>query len=131
MAYQSEKGNFTIALAGDTMLTRKLTPFTEPEFLKLREILHNADARFANLEGTVHTWDEGTPGITQGTFMTTLPALLDELKWLCVNLVAYANNHACDYGEDGVLANLRHLVAAGLAHAGTGKNLAAARAPGY
>ena len=27
MAYQSETGNFTIALAGDTMLTRKLTPF--------------------------------------------------------------------------------------------------------
>ena len=29
MTYESEKGNFTIALAGDTMLTRKLTPFKE------------------------------------------------------------------------------------------------------
>ena len=44
MTYQSEKGNFTIALAGDTMLTRKLTPFTEERFLKLREILRGADA---------------------------------------------------------------------------------------
>ena len=70
MTYQSEKGNFTIALAGDTMLTRKLTPFKEERFLKLREILRSADASFANLEGTVHDWDEGTPGITQGTFMT-------------------------------------------------------------
>jgi len=131
MPYESEAGTFSIALAGDTMLTRKLTPFKEPEFLKLREILRGADAAFVNLEGTVHTWDEGTPGITQGTFMTTVPALLDDLKWLGINIVSCANNHAFDYGEDGVLANLRHLDAAGIPHAGTGKNLAQARAPGY
>ena len=131
MPYESDAGNFAIALAGDTMLTRKLTPFKEASFLKLREILHSVDATFVNLEGTVHTWEEGTPGITQGTFMTTLPELLEDLKWLGVNIVSCANNHAFDYGEDGVLANLRHLEAAGLAHAGTGRNLAAARAPGY
>ncbi|MGH7872154.1 MAG: CapA family protein [Candidatus Binatia bacterium] len=131
MAYQSETGNFTIALAGDTMLTRKLTPFKEEHFLKLREVLRGADAAFANLEGTVHTWDEGTPGITQGTFMTTDPKLLEDLKWLGVNMVSCANNHAFDYGEGGVLANLKHLEAAGMAHAGTGRNLAEARAPAY
>ena len=131
MTYQSEKGNFTIALAGDTMLTRKLTPFSEERFLQLRAILRQADASFVNLEGTVHNWDEGTPGITQGTFMTTDPKLLDDLKWLGVNLICCANNHAFDYGEDGVLANLKHLEAAGLANAGSGKNLAEARAPGY
>jgi poly-gamma-glutamate capsule biosynthesis protein CapA/YwtB (metallophosphatase superfamily) len=131
MPYESDAGNFAIALAGDTMLTRKLTPFKEASFLKLREILHSVDATFVNLEGTVHTWEEGTPGITQGTFMTTLPELLEDLKWLGVNIVSCANNHAFDYGEDGVLANLRHLEEAGLTHAGTGRNLAAARAPGY
>ena len=120
-----------LALAGDTMLTRKLIPFKEEKFLRLREILRGADAAFANLEGTVHAWDEGTPGITQGTFMTTDPKLLEDLKWLGINMVSCANNHAFDYGEDGVLANLRHLDAAALAHAGTGKNLAEARAPGY
>ncbi len=131
MTYQSESGDFTIALAGDTMLTRKLTPFKEKRFLALRDTLRGADAVFANLEGTVHTWDEGTPGITQGTFMTTVPELVEDLKWLGVNLVSCANNHAYDYGEGGVLANLNHLDAAGLAHAGTGRNLAEARAPGY
>jgi len=131
MIYQAETGNFTIALAGDTMLTRKLTPFTEPRFLALREILRSADAAFANLEGTVHDWDEGTPGITQGTFMTTDPNLLEDLKWLGINLICCANNHAFDYGEGGVLANIKHLDRAGLAHAGTGKNLAEARAPAY
>jgi len=131
LTYQAEKGNFTVALAGDTMLTRKLTPFKEERFLQLRDILRGADASFANLEGTVHTRDEGTPGITQGTFMTTDPKLLEDLKWLGINLVACANNHAFDYGEDGVLANIKHLDAAGIVHAGSGKNLAEARAPGY
>jgi poly-gamma-glutamate capsule biosynthesis protein CapA/YwtB (metallophosphatase superfamily) len=131
MVYQSESGNFTIALAGDAMLTRKLTPFKEERFLRLRHILRGADAAFANLEGTVHTWDEGTPGITQGTFMTTEPKLLDDLKWLGINMVSCANNHAFDYGEGGVLANIKHLDQAGIAHAGTGQNLAEARAPAY
>jgi poly-gamma-glutamate synthesis protein (capsule biosynthesis protein) len=131
MIYQSEHGNFTIALAGDTMLTRRLTPFKEARFLKVREMLRGADAAFVNLEGTVHTWEEGTPGITQGTFMTTDPRLLEDLKWLGISLVSCANNHAFDYGEEGVLANLRHLGAAGITHAGTGKNLAEARAPAY
>ncbi|HEV8719364.1 MAG TPA: CapA family protein [Candidatus Binatia bacterium] len=131
MIYAAEIGNFTIALAGDTMLTRKLTPFNEERFLALREILRGADAAFANLEGTVHTWDEGTPGITQGTFMTTEPKLLEDLQWFGINMVSCANNHAFDYGEGGVLANIKHLDEAGLVHAGTGKNLAEARAPGY
>ena len=131
MLYQSEKGDFAIALAGDTMLTRRLTPFKEERFLALREILRSSDAAFVNLEGTVHEWNEGTPGITQGTFMTTEPRLLDDLQWLGVNLVSCANNHAFDYGEDGVLANLRHLDAARITHAGTGRNLAEARAPAY
>ena len=33
MLYEAEKGDFTLALAGDTMLTRKLTPFKEERFL--------------------------------------------------------------------------------------------------
>ena len=131
MIYQADKGNFTIALAGDTMLTRTLTPFKEKQFLELRELLSGADAAFANLEGTVHTWDEGTPGITQGTFMTTEPKLLEDLKWLGISMVSCANNHAFDYGEGGVLANIKHLNDAGIAHAGTGRNLAGARAPAY
>jgi poly-gamma-glutamate synthesis protein (capsule biosynthesis protein) len=113
------------------MLTRKLTPFKEERFMALRDILRGADAAFANLEGTVHNWDEGTPGITQGTFMTTEPKLLEDLRWLGINMVACANNHAFDYGEGGVLANIKHLDESGFCHAGTGRNLAEARAPGY
>ena len=131
MLYDSEKGDFTIALAGDCMPTRRLSVFREERYQALVDILQGADAAFANLETTVHAWEEGTPGLTQGTFMTTDPGLLQDLKWVGFRIVSCANNHAFDYGEGGVLATLSHLDHAGFAHAGTGRNLAEARAPGY
>ena len=51
------------------------------------------------------------------------------MKWLGINLVSCANNHAFDYGEDGVLANIKHLDEAGIVHAGSGKISPQARAP--
>lgn len=131
MIYDSEHGDYVIVLTGDSMLTRRLSVFHEEKYLALRNLLRAADAAFTNLETTVHTWDEGSPGITQGTFMTTDPRLIQELSWIGLNIVACANNHAFDYGEGGILATLEHLDKAGLSHAGTGRNLAQARAPAY
>lgn len=131
MTYESESGNLTLALGGDVMLTRRLAVHDEAAFAGLREVIRGADCAFANLEGSVREWDEGTPGITQGTYMTTRPALLDDLKWFGIGIVSCANNHAFDYGEGGVLATIKHLDAVGVAHAGTGANLALARQPGY
>ena len=131
MLYDAETGDLDIALAGDLMLTRKISMGLEPRFVALRDLLTKADASFANLEGSVRNWDEGTPGITVGTYMTTPPELLEEVNWLGINIVSCANNHACDYGEGGLLATLRHLDAAGIPHSGSGRNLAEARAPAY
>jgi poly-gamma-glutamate capsule biosynthesis protein CapA/YwtB (metallophosphatase superfamily) len=131
MLYDAEGGDLEVALAGDLMLTRKVSMAREPRFLALREILNSTDASFANLEGSVRHQDEGTPGITVGTYMSMPPALLDEVKWLGIDLVSCANNHAYDYGEAGLLATIRHLDAAAVAHSGSGRNLAEARAPAY
>jgi poly-gamma-glutamate synthesis protein (capsule biosynthesis protein) len=131
MSYASGAGNFSIAVAGDCMLTRSLKSFDEPAFLQIRDKFRECDAGFANLESVVRHWNEGTPGITRGTFMTTPPELLDDLKWFGITMVGCANNHAFDYGEGGVVATLRHLGRAGIAHAGTGCNLAEARMPAY
>ena len=131
MIYDSESGDLTATLAGDAMLTRRLSIFHEKGFTALADLFRGADVGFANLEGTVRRWDEGVPGITRGTCMTTPPELVEDLKWFGVNLVSCANNHAFDYGEGGMMATVRHLDAARLAHAGTGANLDHARAPGY
>src|SRR5579871_1306193 len=131
MTYASDSGDFTIALGGDCMLTRRLAVYDEPAFLALAKIFRDADAGFVNLETVVRHQHEGAPNITRGTYMTTPPELLADLKWFGINLASCANNHAYDYGEAGLLATIAHLDAAGIAHAGSGRNLGEARAPGY
>ena len=39
--------------------------------------------------------------------------LLDDLKWMGIDVVSVANNHTTDYGVPGVLATLDHLKRAG------------------
>ena len=76
MTYASEAGKFSIALGGDCMLTRPITMFDEPAFLAVAKTFRESDVGFVNLETVVRRWDEGTPGITRGTYMTTAPELL-------------------------------------------------------
>lgn len=132
MIYESEKGNIRVMAVGDTMLTRKLMPFREPDYLRLRELMKSADVCHANLETTVRAPGEGMPAAgVGGTPMTTPPELLEDIKWMGINLLATANNHTCDYGPTGVLAAIEHLRREKLVFAGTGATLGQARAPGY
>ena len=129
--YRAEAGEIAIAVSGDTMLTRRLDVFDEAPYLALAKILRESDAAFTNLETTVHEHNECTPGYTRGTYMTTEPRLLQDLRWLGINLVSCANNHAFNFGAEGIAATNRYLDGAGIVHAGSGRNLAEARAPAF
>ena len=131
MLYDAERGDLSLMLLGDVMPTRRLAVFGEERYLQLRNICIGADATFANLETSVHHYLEGHHNISGGTYMTTEPHLLEDLKWLGVNFVSTANNHAYDYGEEGILVTCRYLDAAGIVHAGSGRHLREARAPAY
>ena len=131
MLYDAEHGDISLMLLGDVMPTRRLAVFGEERYLQLKNLCNSADATFANLETAVHCYLEGHQNISGGTYMTTEPHLLEDLKWLGVNFVSTANNHAYDYGEEGVLATCRYLDAAGIVHAGSGRHLREARAPAY
>lgn len=130
MTYQSESGAIRIALAGEAMITRGLQAFREDRFLALRDLLYTADVRFANSEMLFHNFEDWPTYLSQ-TYMRCDPRFIADLQWLGINLVSCANNHGYDYGENGVLTNLRNLRAAGLVHAGSGKHYADAVAPAY
>jgi len=130
MTYQAADGRLRLALTGESMITRALRPFAEPRFLALRELLRSADAAFTNGEMLFHDF-EGSPTHRSATWMRSHPRHIGDLQWMGFGLVATANNHAFDYGETGLLASLRHLDAAGVTHAGSGRNLAEAVAPAY
>jgi poly-gamma-glutamate capsule biosynthesis protein CapA/YwtB (metallophosphatase superfamily) len=124
---------FSIALAGDCMASRPLSVFTDEPYLRMRDILRAADVVFANFEANAHPYldDPHAQREGGGSYVTTEPRLLDDLKWLGINLVACGSSHADDYGPKGILDTLRYLDAAGIAHAGSGRHLAEARAPAY
>jgi poly-gamma-glutamate synthesis protein (capsule biosynthesis protein) len=130
MTYQSESGDVRIALTGEAMITRGLQAFREDRFLALRDLLHSADVRFANSEMLFHNFEDWPTYLSQ-TYMRCDPRFIADLQWLGINLVSCANNHGYDYGENGVLTNLRNLRAAGLVNAGSGKHYADAVAPAY
>ena len=123
----------TIALTGDSMLSRSISVFAEEPYLRLRDVLRSADVVFTNFEANAHPYldDPHAQRDGGGTYVTTEPRLLDDLKWLGVNLVACGSSHADDYGPKGILDTMRYLDVAGIAHAGSGRHLAEARAPAY
>jgi poly-gamma-glutamate synthesis protein (capsule biosynthesis protein) len=55
----------------------------------------------------------------------------DELAWAGFDLLGLANNHANDYGVDGMRSTVAALSQTDFAFAGVGENLALARSPGY
>ena len=134
--FEPEQGDIEIALTGETLLCRKLSVFREPQFEKLIGILRKADVTFTNLEGIIQDWEDAPNtfaggGAHGGTYMVTVPELIQELKWAGINLLSTANNHSSDFGEAGVLTALKYLKAAGMAQAGMGRNLTEASAPCY
>jgi len=128
--YESESGNITMALSGDTLVDRPFAQFREERFLKLRDLFLNADVGFTNGETLFHNY-ENTPTSLTGVWERASPGVIKDLQWMGINLLSSANNHAYDFGEDGILTNIRYLDAAGMAHAGTGSDYADAVAPAY
>jgi poly-gamma-glutamate capsule biosynthesis protein CapA/YwtB (metallophosphatase superfamily) len=123
----------SVALTGDSMLSRAISIYSEPSYLRLREILRAADVVFTNFEANAHRYldDPQAQRDGGGTYVTTEPKLLDCLKWLGVNLMSCGSSHADDYGVKGMLDTLRTLTEAGFTHAGLGRHLGEARAPAY
>ncbi len=125
-------GDMSFALTGDAIISRRLSPFAEPEYLSMIEVIRDADVAFTNLEVLFHDYTEGYPAAhSGGTWMAAKPFIAGELVWAGFDLVSRANNHTMDYGAGGLRATTRALDAVGLVHAGAGENLARARAPAY
>ncbi|MFN2633120.1 MAG: CapA family protein [Thermoanaerobaculia bacterium] len=123
-AFAAPDAAFTVALTGDTIVTRPLREKGRG-FEPLRQILLGADAALTNLETLFHDYESFNtpPGV-----MRSDPALAQDLAWAGFDLVARANNHAGDYGEAGIAHTTRALASAGILSAGVGRNLGEARA---
>lgn len=117
----------TFALTGDSIITRKLSIYQEPEFARLIDLVRGADVAFTNLEMLFHDYESYPMNESGGTWMRADPSLVKELVWAGFDLVSRANNHAGDYGVGGMRLTTKYVREAGLVQAGVGESLAEAR----
>ena len=130
MIYDGERRDVSIAVGGDAMITRRIRPFKEEAFLKLVKVLRDADVTVTNLEMLFHDYESSWQW-SGGTYTRSDPRNLEELKWMGVDAVTTANNHAYDFSEGGFLSTLEHCRDLGLPQAGGGRSIDEARAPAY
>jgi poly-gamma-glutamate synthesis protein (capsule biosynthesis protein) len=127
------KGDFTLAAVGDIISTNPLLPHLQRTAPQLLDLL-KSDATFGNFEDTVFdvkTFNGYPEALSGGGWLVSSPGVPADLKAMGFNLLSHANNHATDWGVAGLLETERRLDEAGLAHAGSGPSLTAARAPAY
>lgn len=122
---------FTLALSGDSMITRGSVVTDEDRARELRQLIADADVAITNLE-VVASDRRGYH--SSGAFTPTLiapSAVLDELVALGIDAAGFANNHTLNLGIDGMLDTVRGLRERKIACAGVGMTLAEATMPAY
>jgi len=124
-------GVFTIALAGDSIITERLSPYKEPEFLGLINIIRSTSAAFTNLEMLLHDFEGYPNALSGGAWMRADPVMAKELAWAGFKMVARANNHTGDYSPESMRTTSKYLDEAGIVWAGVGENLQQAREAHY
>lgn len=124
-------GPLTLAATGDSVLTSPLGSDDDAAFGDVRRLIRSADIAVTNLE--VNLLERSTaaeirlqPGL-RWPFGSEREA--QTLKDIGFDVVTRANNHAADYGRQGIEETGGILDRVGLLHAGCGTELAKARAP--
>jgi poly-gamma-glutamate synthesis protein (capsule biosynthesis protein) len=120
-----------IVATGDSIVTRRISTEGDADFTELLTILRDADVAYTNLE-MVFPGQGRSPGATyHGTHLGVDPELLGELTWMGFDVYGMANNHASDYGTDGLAASIDELRKRRMRFAGVGRTLREARRPVY
>lgn len=127
---------FTVAAVGDLIISRPLSQYAQslPAFAAVVERLQQANVAVGNLETTIfdaRTFT-GSPYSMDGDWTNaSLPAVAGDLRRMGIAMVSRANNHALDWGLEGMRETGRWLDEAGIVHAGAGETHGIARAPQY
>jgi len=119
---------FTVAAVGDVMVKRAGVEMADPAFQGAFQIIRDADVGFGNMEGNLSDI-EHFDGPMRG--MMGDKDVAPALKKIGFDLMNRANNHIFDSDRESMYSTMAQLDAAGIVHAGTGKNLEDARAPSF
>ena len=83
-------------------------------------LFKTADYNIVNLEAPLANLD-CNPICKSGPHLKTIPQTIQYLKDSSIHAVTLANNHFCDYGEEGVRLTIEELNKIGIDHVGGGR----------
>lgn len=121
----------SLLATGDAMLTHAISATPDEAFRELVTLLRETDVTITNLEMTYPGRGRHPSTTMHGTPMQADPVLLSEFEFLGIDIYGLANNHATDYGTDGLVATLEALERRNMRYAGAGRTLTEARQPVY
>lgn len=118
-----ENKTLKVIATGDMFITRRIPQEGYEGFEQVRDCIMEHDVKFSNLEMTFHRQEGYPAAVSGGTWAMMEPEALDDVKRFGFNLYNTANNHSGDYGQEGVMATIRHLRERDMVFSGTGANL--------
>lgn len=121
-------GTINVAFVGDVHFEEEVEPYLDNTggLAPVARMLSGADLAIANLETAITT--RGTPEPKKYHFRTPATAL-EALRRAGVDVVSMANNHAVDYGADGLADTLAAKAHSPIPVIGIGRDSAEAFAP--
>jgi poly-gamma-glutamate capsule biosynthesis protein CapA/YwtB (metallophosphatase superfamily) len=130
---QRNDNTWNVAVTGEIMAVRPFSMQTEPEFLSLVKLLRESDVAYGHLEMNLGSAEElawAARGAIGGAgYLIAEPRMAEDLKWAGIDILSLAQNHSMDWGTAGLLSTIKACNKAGIAVAGTGRDLEEARGP--
>jgi poly-gamma-glutamate synthesis protein (capsule biosynthesis protein) len=124
---KEEPGDLVVTAVGDMIFNQAITHLTDPGRAGLFRLMQEADLAYGNMEFSLND----RPELQRPFYNFRAPRDFRwELARTGINLVSLANNHALDFGPEGLRECLQALDHANITHAGAGATLAEAHAPG-
>ena len=127
---------FRLIAVGDCIISRPLSQYagSAPEFSRVLQMLKQGDAVYGNLETSILDMREfqGFPYTgADDVPLVADPRVAKDLAAMGFNVMSRANNHALDWGVEGMRETSHWMDEAGMVTAGSGENQGAARAAHY
>ncbi len=123
------KNKLTVTGTGDALFVAPFPDNYDVEYKEVADYIKTCDVKITNLETNLTDFEYFGNAYSGGTWINTRREYLKYLKEYGFNFYGNANNHAMDYGHNGLLSTISTLEENGLAHAGTGDSLSSAEKP--
>ncbi len=124
---KEEPGDIVVTAVGDMIFNEQISHLADPDHKSIFRLMQEADIAYGNLEFSINNHpEEQRPFYNFG-----VPR---EFAWevaaIGINMVSMANNHALDFGPEGLKDCLKALDLTSITYAGAGLTLAEAHQPG-